>query len=90
MFIICFEFPIFPHCCKRPCRMCPHDVVVVGLVYVNGPWGYAVEPLMPDSSKVRRQTKRDTGVYAARGRLRFASGTRLFTRRACASEPETA
>ena len=27
-----------------PCRLCPHT---------NDPWGYAVEPLMPDRSKVR-------------------------------------
>ena len=52
--------------------------------------GYAVEPLMPDRSKVRFQTKRDTGVCAVRGRSRFASGTCLLIRRACASEPETA
>ena len=41
----------------RPCRLCPHVVIVVGLVCVNNPWGYAVEPLMPDRSKVRVQTK---------------------------------
>ena len=29
-------------------------------------WGYAVELLMPDRSKVRDQTKRHTGVYAVR------------------------
>ena len=33
--------------------------------------------LMPDWSKSRRQTKRNTGVYATRGRWRFASETRL-------------
>ena len=70
-----------------PCQLCPHVVVVVGLVCVNDPWGYAVEPLMPDRSKMRRQIKRDTGVYAARGRWSFASGTRLVIRRACAIEP---
>ena len=64
-----------------PCRLCPHVVVVVGLVCANDPWGYAVEPLMPVRSKVRRQTKWDTGVYAARGRWRSASRTRLFNRR---------
>ena len=70
-----------------PCRQCPHVVVVVDLVCVSDPWGYAVEPLMPERSKVRRQTKRDMGVYATRRWWRFASGTRLFIRRACASEP---
>ena len=45
---------------------------------------------MPDRPKVRFQTKRDTGVYAVRGRSRFASGTRLLIRRDCASEPATA
>ena len=63
------------------CRLCPHVVVVVGLVYINDPWGYAVKPLM-----VRLQTERDSVVYAGR----FASRTRLLTRRACASEPATA
>ena len=32
-----------------PCRLCPYVVIVVGLVCVNDPWGYAgyaVEPLM--------------------------------------------
>ena len=30
---------------------------------INDPWSYVVvEPIMPDRSKVRRQTKRDTGV----------------------------
>ena len=73
-----------------PCRLCPHVVVVVGFVCVSDPWGYAVEPHMPDRSKVRRQTKRNAGVYAALGRWRIASGTRLLIRRACACEPETA
>ena len=68
----------------------PHVVVVVGLVCFNDPWGYAVEPLMADRSKVRCQTKRDTGVYALHERLGFAFGTRLLIRRVCASEPETA
>ena len=71
-------------------RLCPHAVVVVDLVCVNDPWGYAVEPIMSDRFKVRRQVKRDTAVYAVRGRWRFASGTRLLIRRTCASEPETA
>ena len=39
-------------------------VVVTGLVCVNDPWSYAVEPPMPYRSKVRRQTKRDWGVYS--------------------------
>ena len=65
-------------------------VNAVGLVCVNDLWGYAVEPLTPDRSKVSRQTKQDTGVYASRGRWRFASGTRLFIRRPCAGKPVTA
>ena len=40
-----------------------------------------VDPLMPDRPKVRDQTKRDKG---------FTSGTRLFNRHDCESEPETA
>ena len=69
---------------------CPHVVVMVGLVCINDPWGYMGEPLMPEWSMVRRQTKRDTRVYATRVRRRFAFGTRLFIRRACASEPASA
>ena len=61
---------------RASCRLCPHVVVVVGLVWVNDPRGYVVEPLMP--------------VYAAHGRWRFASRMRLFTRRACVSKPGTA
>ena len=53
---------------KTPGRLCAHVVIVVGLVWVNDPLGYAVEPLMPDRSKVRFQIKRDTGVYAERRR----------------------
>ena len=49
-----------------------------------------VEPLMLDRPKVRDQTKRDTGVYAVRGMLRFTSGTRLLIKLDCASELETA
>ena len=30
---------------QQPCQLCPHVVVVVGFVYFNAPWGYAVEPL---------------------------------------------
>ena len=48
--------------------MCPHVVVVVRFVCVNDPWSYALELLMPDRSKVKLQTKRDTGVFTARGR----------------------
>ena len=69
-----------------PCRMYPHVVVVVGLVCSDDPWGYAVEPLIPDKSKVKFHTKRDKGLYAVRGRSRFASGTRLLIRRACANK----
>ena len=50
---------------------------------INDPWDYAVEPLMPDRSKVRRQAKREKGVYAARGRWRSASRTRLLTSCLC-------
>ena len=46
----------------QPCQLCAHVVVVVGLVCFNDPWGYTVEPLMPDRSRVSFQTKRDTGV----------------------------
>ena len=73
-----------------PRRLCLLVVVVVGLVCFDDLWGYVDEPLMPDRSKVRFQTKRDTGVYAVRGWSRLASGTRLFIRRDCASEPVTA
>ena len=69
--------------------MCHHVVVVVGLECFNDLWGYAVEPLMSDRSKVRFHTKRDTGVYAVRGWSRFASGTRLFIRRDCVSKHAT-
>ena len=72
------------------CRLCRHIVVVVGLVCVNDPIRYAVELLMPDRSKVRHQTKRDKGVFAAHRRSRFASETRMLIECACASEPETA
>ena len=40
----------------------PHGIVVVGLVCLNDPWSYPVEPLTPNRSKMRRQTKRDTGI----------------------------
>ena len=48
--------------------LCLHVVVVVGLVCVSDLRGYAVERLMPDRLIVRLQTKRDTRVYAVRGR----------------------
>ena len=35
--------------------------LVVGLERFNDLWDYAVEPLIPDRSKVRFQTKRDKG-----------------------------
>ena len=69
---------------------CVHVVVVVGLVCLNDLWGYTLEPLMPGRSKVRFQTKRDTGVYAVRGWLRFTSRTCLLLRHDCASEPVSA
>ena len=68
---------------------------MVWLVCFNDPLGHAVElerclePLTPDWPKVRFQIKRDTRAYAVRGRSEFASATRLFIRRACASEPVT-
>ena len=60
-----------------PYRLCPHVVVVLGLsvgrMCFDDTWGYAWRPLMPDGSKVRFQTKRDTRVYVVGGwlRLRF-------------------
>ena len=65
--------------------MSPHVVVVVGLECINDLWGYAVEPLMLDRSKVRFQTKRDTGFYDVR-ESRFASGTRRLIRRVQANQ----
>ena len=79
---LCYEYIL-------PCQLCPHVVVVVGLVCFDDPWGYAIELLMPDRYNVRFQTKRDTGAYTVCGRSRFASGARLLTRLACASELET-
>ena len=40
---------------KKPIdyRLCPHVVVVVGLLCFDDPWGYVVEPLMPDRPMVR-------------------------------------
>ena len=73
----------------QPCRLCPHVVGVAGLKRFNDVWGYAVKPLMPDRSKLRFQTKRDTGVYAVRGRSRIASGC-LLIGRDCANKPVTA
>ena len=71
---------------KFPCRLCLHVFALVGLVCINDPWSYALEPLMPDRSKVRCQSKWDTEVYAARGEWRFASGTRQLIRRVCTSD----
>ena len=71
------------------CRLCPHVVVVVRLEHFNDLRGYAVESVMPDRSKVRFQTKRDSGVYAMGG-SRFISGTRLLIKSDCACEPVTA
>ena len=51
-----------------------HVVVVLGLVYVNDPWGYTLEPLMPDRSKVIYQTKRETAVHAVGGRSNSLPG----------------
>ena len=42
-------------CCSL--ALCFHVVVVVELERFNDIWGYAVEPLMPDQSKVTFQTK---------------------------------
>ena len=67
-----------------------HVVIVVGLVCFVDPWGYAVEAHVPERSKVRFQTKWDTGVYTMRGRSGFAFGTCLLIRRGCASIPVTA
>ena len=54
---------------RDSCLLCPH-VVVAGLVCFDDPWGYAIEPLMPD--KVRLRTKRDTAV-------RFRNASALWT-----------
>ena len=69
-----------------PCRLCPHVVVVVGLVCFEDPWSYAVEPLIPDRPKVRFQNKRDTEVNAVCGQMGFATGTCLLM---SASDPGT-
>ena len=57
----------YPMC--YPCQLCPQVVDVVELVCFNDLWGtYMVESLIPsDRSKLRFQTKKDTGVYAVRG-----------------------
>ena len=68
----------------------PLIAVMVGLECFNDLWGYAVDPLMPVRSKVRFQTKRDTGVYTVREWSKFASRMRLLIRRDCASETQTA
>ena len=62
---------------------------MVDLERFNDLWGYAIEPLVHDRSKVRSPTKRDTGVYVLRRWSPLASGTRLLNRLACASEPVT-
>ena len=59
---------------KKPIALCQTQETSPGplatlptvspLVYFNDPWVYAVEPLMPDKSKVRCQTKRGTDIYA--------------------------
>ena len=59
---------------RSPCRLCPHIVVVVGLEHL---WGYAVEPLIPNRTKVKFQAKRDMGftLWAmVEARFREASG----------------
>ena len=68
--------PYTQHTHTFPYRLCPHVVVMVALVCVNDPWGYAVKPLMPDRSKLKRRTRtvevrfRDASVYqvSSRGR----------------------
>ena len=73
-----------------PCRLYPRVVAEVGPERFDDIWVYAVEPLKLDRPKMKFQTKRDTEVYAVRGWSMFASGTRLFIRLSCASEPVTA
>ena len=64
---------------------------MVQLERVSNVWGCAdQESLTPDRPKVRFGTKRDTGVYAVRGRSKFTSKMRLLIRRDYASEPVTA
>ena len=58
---------------RVPCQLCPHVVIEVGLVCFNDLWSYAVEPIMPDGSKVRLQTKRDTRGRTVWVRFRDAS-----------------
>ena len=58
----------------------PHVVVVVGLVCINDPWSYAVEPLMPDRSKVRNQTS------GTRGFTPCAGGRGSLLGRVCSSD----
>ena len=54
----------------KPCRLCPHVVVVVELVCVSDPWSYAAEPLMPDRSKVRLASHDQISDQAGHGGLR--------------------
>ena len=79
----CFWFPVDPFSLVKytkysvgPYQLCPHVVVVVGLVCFDDPWGYAVEPLMPDRSYVRFWTERETeGLHRARMiEVRFRDG----------------
>ena len=53
----------------HPCRLCLHVVIVVGLVCFGDPWGYAVEALIPDRSKVRFHTKCADGRGSLPGRV---------------------
>ena len=58
--------------CNAKLLSSPADfVVMVGLESFNDLWGYAVEPLMPIRSKVKFQTKRNTGICAVRVEVRF-------------------
>ena len=48
-----FEIDLYHILCPKgvepPCRLC-HVVIVVGLVYFDDHWGYAIEALMPTVS----------------------------------------
>ena len=46
-----------------PCRLCPHAVCVVELECFNDLWGYAVEPLTPDSYKVILKKKTSSFIF---------------------------
>ena len=73
------SLPTVSPCCRRG-RACVFD----------DPWGYAVEPLMPDVQGSRPSGKPPWFTPAEYWRSRLASGTRLFIRCACASKPVTA